>query len=348
MITKKEFYKLIKKIPKSEIHLHAEGVINKKTVQKLLIRKNTEYKNKEKINKIFNYNNLNEFIDSFLLIQNSFEKLSDFKELFYNLRYYLKINNIIYTEVFFSPSLFIQNGWQFKDMIDIFLKNIKKVKKKDNIIIKIIVDVSRSFGKENAFKNLKSVLEYKNKNIIGIGLGGYEAKGPAKDFTEIFEIAKKNKFHRVAHAGEDVDSQSIWDAINLLNAERIGHGTSAIYDEKLMTYLKEKRIPLEVCVTSNVFTKKYVKNYEEHPIRKFYEKGLLVTVNTDDPTFFNVGLIDEYWNLYKKLKFSLSNIKQLIINGFEASFIPKKKKKYFIKKVNSYWKKYIKKRGKIE
>lgn len=342
MIEKSKFYKLLRKIPKVEIHLHAEGIISKRTVQKLLTRKSAEYKDIQMVEKIFNYNSLNEFINSFLLIQNSFEKLSDFSELFSNVRDYLKRNNIVYAEIFFSPSLFVQNGWQFKDMMDMFLKKVKKIKKKDNIIVKVIVDVSRSFGVENALRNLKSVIEYNNNNIIGIGLGGYEVNGPAKDFEEVFEIAKKHKFHRVVHAGEDVGPESIWDAIKLLKAERIGHGISAIYDEKLMNYLVDKQIPLEICPTSNVFTKKYVKKYEEHPIKKFYENGLLVTVNTDDPTFFNLELIDEYWNLYEKLNFSLEDIKKLIINGFKASFLCSKKKKKFIKKVNFLWKRYFK------
>lgn len=214
------------------------------------------------------------------------------------------------------------------------------MKKKDNITVKVIVDVSRSFGVENALQNLRSVIDYDSKNIIGIGLGGYEANGPAKDFVKVFKIAKENGFRTVAHAGEDVGPESIWDSIKLLGAERIGHGISAIYDEELMNYLAEKKIPLEICPTSNVFTKKYVKKYEEHPIKKFYEKGILVTVNTDDPTFFNVELIEEYWNLYEKLNFSLEDIKNLIINGFKASFLSEKKKKKFIKKVNLIWKKY--------
>ena len=103
--------------------------------------------------------------------------------------------------------------------------------------------------------------------------------------------------------------------------------------------MADNKIPLEICPTSNVFTKKYVKKIEEHPIRAFFDKGVIVTVNTDDPTFFNVSLLDEYWNLYSKLNFTLDEIKQVIINAFEVSFISDDDKKRYIEEVNKAWEK---------
>jgi adenosine deaminase len=340
-MTKKQFYKLFRKIPKAEIHLHSEGVISRQAVSKLLSRQNPEYKDLKKVNKLFLYDNLKEFIKVFLLVQNSFEKLSDFNLLFSNVLEYLKKNGVVYAELFFAPSLFIKNGWNFDEMITTFLKKIKKIKKKEKIVIKIIIDVSRTFGVENAMKNLNNVLTYNNKNIIGIGLGGDEIKGPAKDFAEVFKKAEEHGIHRVAHAGEDVGPESVWDAVNILHAERIGHGISSIQDEKLVSYLEKNKIPLEICPTSNIFTKRFVGKIEDHPIKPFFKSGVLVTLNTDDPTFFNIDLIDEYWNLYTKLDFTLAELKQIVINSFKASFLTDKKKKQYIKKVNSVWKKNL-------
>ncbi len=339
---KEKFYKIFKKIPKSEIHLHTEGVISKKTAITMLSRKNDDYKNAENVEKLFNYDNLKDFIKTFLLIQNSFEYLSDFKNLFNNICDYLRDNGIVYAELFFSPSLFVKNGWKFEDMLDVFTKKIKKIRKKYKIKIKIIIDVSRTFGIENAMKNLKNILKYNNKDIIGIGLGGDEVKGPAKMFKEVFQLAKEQGYRRVAHAGEDDGPQSVWDAINYLDAERIGHGISSINDEKLMDYLAKKQIPLEISPTSNIFTKKYVDKIENHPIKEFYKKGIITTLNTDDPTFFGVNLIDEYWNLYSKLGFSLDDLRNVIIYGFKASFLSKRDKKDYVRKVKKIWKKEIK------
>ena len=120
--------------------------------------------------------------------------------------------------------------------------------------------------------------------------------------------------------------ESIWEAINILKASRIGHGTSAIQDEKLLEHLATKQIPLEVCPTSNLFTQKYVKRLEDHPIRAFVDRGLCVTVNTDDPTLFGIELIDEYMGLTKGDFFKPSEILRLVKNNLYATFLSKHEK----------------------
>lgn len=340
---KELFYKKLKKIPKSEIHLHSEAVVDRKTVSRILSRKEPEFKDMKNVDKFFSYNSLNEFIEAFLKVQNSYEEISDFSELFNCIKDYMLSNGIVYTELYFSPSMFLNNGWQFEDIINKFVKKIKKLKKKYKLTAKIIVDVSRTFGKENAMKNLDKVIEYNDrKNIIGIGLGGSELNGPAKEFREVFQKAKLYGFHRVAHAGEDDGPNSIWDALKLLDAERIGHGIAAVEDKELVKYLADNKIPLEVCPTSNVFTKRFVKKIEDHPIKYFYDSGIMVTLNTDDPAFFNINILDEYWNLYSKLGFSLGDILKVLINGFNASFAPDKLKKRFVKKAVKAWDKEFK------
>lgn len=340
------FYKLLKKIPKAEIHLHSEAIISKKTAMKIISRKYPEYKSKEAIDRLFNYNSLEEFISVFLKIQESFKEIDDFNALFNDIKNYLKDNGIIYGELFFAPSFFIKNGWDFKELMNFIIKKIRAIKRNYHITIKILVDVSRTFGPENAEHNLDLLLSYLKENncpeIIGIGLGGDEQKGPAKSYESVFKRAGEHNLHLVAHAGEDVGPESVWDALNCLKAERIGHGISSMEDEKLLDYLKERAIPLEICPTSNVFTRKYVQKLENHPIRELYDRGIFVTVNTDDPTFFSIDLIGEYWNLYSKLNFSLNDIKRLIINGFEASFLSKKSKEKAEREINKLWEKYIK------
>ena len=228
-------------------------------------------------------------------------------------------------------------------MVKNFTKNINKIKKENGIDIKLLVDVSRTFGLENAMTNYQLMKSHPSSAIIGIGLGGAEQKGPCKDFGPVFEKARADGFHAVAHAGEDVGPESVWDAINVLNAERIGHGITSIQDEKLVDYLAQKQIPLEVCPTSNTFTKKVVQTIEEHPIRAFFDKGVLVTVNTDDPVFFKVTLLDEFWALHKKAGFTMDQIKVLLENSFKASFLSDAQKKKAIKELDAAWEENIKK-----
>ena len=338
MMKKADFYSFLKAIPKAEIHLHIEAVISKNSIKKLYFKKNGTEFTEAAIKKLFSYNDLNGFIAAFLKVQDLFTSVDDFDLVFSDLQQYIMDNGVSYAEVFFAPSAFIKKGFAYGDIMQNFSKNIAAIKKETGVDVRVLVDVSRTFGLENAEKNLDMLLANKIPEVIGIGLGGAESKGPCKDFGPVFERARKNGLKTVAHAGEDVDAWSIWDALDVLHSARIGHGITAIQDEKLMTRLKDEAIPLEVAPTSNVFTKKYVPSFDKHPIRAFYDKGLMVTVNTDDPLFFKVSLLDEYWNLYTKLNFTKAEIKQLVLNSFNSTFLSDAEKKAWTDKVEATWK----------
>jgi len=222
-------------------------------------------------------------------------------------------------------------------MLKIIQTAITRIEKRDKLTIKLIIDVSRTFGVENALANLNLTVSHKTPMVTGVGLGGDEEKGPAKLFKDVFALARKQGLHVVAHAGEVVGPESIWDALKELKVERIGHGISAIQDPELMRYLAEKQIPVEICLTSNIITQKYVTKAEDHPVRKFFDLGLLAVINTDDPTFFNCTIIDEFWTLHSKLNFTMDEIKTLIINGFKGSFLESTKKDEYIARVESAW-----------
>jgi adenosine deaminase len=334
---KDEFYRFLRKIPKAEIHVHAEATISRDTVRAFLDRSSNHKANPVDVDKLFTYNNLKDFITSFLFVQGLLERPTDLKIVFEDVATYLKENNIVYCELFFSPSTFLKKGFLFPEMIDIIQTAISEIEKRDKLKIKLIVDVSRTFGVENAQANVESTLHYKKPMVIGIGLGGDEEKGPAKLFGDVFRMAASKGLHVVAHAGEVVGPESIWDALRTLNVERIGHGISAIQDPKLIKYLADKQIPVEICLTSNIITQKYVTQAKDHPVRKFFDQGVLCVVNTDDPTFFNCTIIDEFWKLHTELNFTMDEIKQLVINGFKASFLGPQEKEAYIAQVESAW-----------
>lgn len=334
---KDEFYRFLRQVPKAEIHLHAEGTISRKTVQKLLDRSPGQASHPVTVDKLFSYNNLKEFITSFLFVQGLLEKPSDLSVVFEDVATYLKENNIVYCELFFSPSMFLKKGFSFPEMLDVIQDTITSIEARDQLKIKLIIDLSRTFGLENAKANLEATLLHKTPMVIGVGLGGDEEKGPAGEFREVFVQAKKKGLHVVAHAGEVVGPISIWDALKTLKVERIGHGLSAIQDPELVKYLADNKIPVEICLTSNVITQKYVTMAENHPVRPFYDQGVLVVVNTDDPTFFNCTIIDEFWLLHTKLKFTMNEIKQIIINGFTASFLTDAEKAAYVARVETAW-----------
>ncbi|MCR5285685.1 MAG: adenosine deaminase [Treponema sp.] len=333
-----EFKSFIKKVPKAEIHIHIEAVIKLASVKKLYEQCNGKAMSDDELNEIFSYNDLNGFIQAFIKVQNLLVSVDDFNLIFDDLKEYLLENGISYCEAFFAPTAFLKKGFKYEDMVKIFKKKIAEIKKETGIVIKLIMDVSRTFGLENAMNNYKLLKEYPCEDIIGIGLGGAESKGAAKDYAPVFKLAESEGYKVVAHAGEDVGPESIWDAINLCHAQRIGHGITAIQDEKLMQQLTKSKLPVEVCITSNTFTKKVVKEAKDHPIREFFDRGMLVTVNTDDPVFFKSDLLNEYWICHSQLNFTMDEIKQLVINSFEATYLAADEKAAWISKVEEAFK----------
>jgi adenosine deaminase len=332
-MTKDEFYEYFKRLPKAELHLHIEAVVGRKTIRSFIRRRRPELDESTldaEMTRLFDYSDLNGFIASYIEIQNLYDSVDDFDYLFSDLQDYILRNGLSYVEIFAAPSAFLKKGWKFSDMMDSYARNIRKIKAKTGVDIRMLVDVSRTFGAENAERNLELLLSYRIPEVIGIGLGGSEQKGPANLFGDVFERARANGFHAVAHAGEDVGPESVWDTLNILKAERIGHGISSVQDDNLMKVLFEKQIPLEVCPTSNVFTKKYVQELSEHPIIEFFDRNLLVTLNTDDPLFFGVELLDEYWKAYNEIGFSVDDLKKIARNSFKASFLSEEKKSEFI------------------
>lgn len=338
-MTKADFYEKLRKIPKAELHLHAEGMVSHDTVLFLYNRACPEKKyTKKDIEELFKFRDFSDFISAFISIQQMFT-IDDFSLLLKDMEKYFLQNGIVYSEVFVAPTSFIRAGMDFSKIMDIMVSGVRDMKKKHGIEIKYLIDVSRGFGLENALNNLDLTLELNKKypEIIGIGLGGDENKGPACEFVQAFKKAEEAGLKLVAHAGEVVGAESIEDAVRLLNVSRIGHGISSIYSEKVQKLLSEKKVALECCPTSNVFTKYYVKKIEEHPIKPLYRNGVPVTLNSDDPTFFNVELLDEFYNLYKYLDFSMEDIKELICNSFEYSFLTSEQKKEYKNKVLTQW-----------
>lgn len=337
-MNKSEFKTFLAAVPKAELHLHLEAVISLAGVKKLYKNKYGKEMTKEEQIDLFSYNDLNGFIQAFLKIQAMYSSVDDFRTVFDELSKYLVKNGITYTEVFFAPTAFLKLGFKYEDMVRVFDEKIEEIKAKKGITIKLLMDVSRTFGCENAMKNYELLKSVPSKNIIGIGLGGAESKGPAKDFAPLYEQAIKDGYKAVVHAGEDVGPESIWDSLNYLHAMRIGHGLTACQDEKLMDELKKTKTPIEICITSNTFTKKIVQKAKDHPVKMYFDRGIPVSINTDDPVFFKTTLLDELWICHKELGFTMDEVKELIKNSFTTSFLSDKEKKEYCNKVDEAWK----------
>ena len=345
-MTKANFYDLMKSVPKAELHVHEEAVVSQSTIKTVFSRGTGVQMSGEELSSLFAYSGLEGFLDSFIKIQSYFTKIDDLSLLFADFGSYLEENNIVYAETFFSPTSHLKKGWDYGKMMALVQAGVDKIERTSGRVVKVLVDVSRSFGPDNAMRNLDLLLKAHTPCVIGIGLGGDEKKGPAREYKDVFSKAKDEGLHTVLHAGETCGVDSIREAIELCAAERIGHGIAAALDEGYLAHLAAIRIPLEVCPTSNVFILPELQgDMKCHPAKKLYDAGAFITLATDDPTFFKASLLDEYWNLYSVLGFSLCDIKRILENGFAASFLPESQKRTLLQKQNDAWQQWFASRG---
>ena len=230
---------------------------------------------------------------------------------------------IRYVEMFFSPSLFARHGLKVQELTRAVRAGLSRV---PTIEIALIADLVRDYGPEAEMATLARLGEVRELGVIGIGIGGSEHEFPPSPFRELYERARSIGFHTTAHAGEALGAESIWGAVRELGVERIGHGTRAWEDPALVQFLGEHRVPLEMCPISNVRTG-VVGSLSAHPIRRYYEAGMIVTVNTDDPKMFQTRLADEYRLLEETCSFSRADIRALILSAIRASWLPEEKKR---------------------
>lgn len=312
------------RIPKSEIHVHLEGAIPHATLWELVQKYGGDpsVRTLDALQAKFEYRDFPHFLETWTWKNGFLREYEDFELIAKGVARDLKVQNIRYVEAFYSPSDFTQHGLETQRITEALRTGLDKV---DGIEVALIADLVRDYGPERAQKTLGEVNEVKKLGVIGIGLGGGEHNHPPGPFVDVFETARELGFRTTAHAGEGAGADSVRSAVNVLKVDRIGHGVRAIEDEQLVEQLAASRIPLEVCPISNLRTG-VVASLSEHPIRRFHERGLLVTVNTDDPKMFCNSLAREYRLLEQQAGFSRSQIRQLILDGIEATWMPDHRK----------------------
>ena len=335
---------LIIEIPKVELHLHLEGAIPLETLFNLIQRKGKEpsIKNLDDLRKNLTYTDFTHFGEVWIWKNTFITEEKDFEEIAYQVLRDLHRQNVRYVEAFYSPGDYWRQGLSAQGITEYLIKGKERASHDFGIKSELIVDLVRNDGPEIGVQRLEELTPYLGKGLIGIGLGGSEREFPAGPYADVYKEAKKRGFRLTAHAGETAGANSIWAAVENLYVERIGHATRANEDPKLISLLQERQIPLEMCVTSNV-KRRVCKSVKDHPIKGYLEQGLMVTVNSDDPTMFNTSITQEYLALVQELAFSLSDLKRLTMNSIEASFMPDSDKELMKSQFEREWKQLLNK-----
>jgi len=313
------------KLPKVELHVHLEGAISHGALFDLIQKYGGDpsLPDVTAIAKRFEYKNFAQFIEAWSWKNQFLREYEDFSHIAELTARDMANQNIRYAEMFFSPSLFVRHGLEVQELTHAVRIGLSRI---PEIETSLIADLVRDYGPEFEMTTLKRLNEVKGDGVIGIGIGGSEHEFPPEPFKSLYEEARLMGFHVNAHAGETAGPESIWGAIRHLHVDRIGHGTRAHEDPELLDYLREHRTPLELCPVSNVCTG-VVSAIAEHPIREYFERGLIISVNTDDPMMFGTTLDKEYELLVQECGFTKQEICRLILLGVESSWLSEDRKK---------------------
>ncbi|MCG3858360.1 adenosine deaminase [Psychrobacter sp. Ps2] len=324
---------LIKKLPKAELHLHIEGSLEPELMFRLAKKNNVEipYKDIENVRSAYNFTNLQTFLDIYYAGANVLLTKDDFYDLTWEYILRCVEDNVIHTEIFFDPQTHTERGVPFEAVITGIKEALADAKAKYGITSCIIMCFLRHLSQEEAFKTLEQALDYKD-DIIGVGLDSSELGNPPSKFKEVFQKAKEEGFKLVAHAGEEADFSYIYEALDLLNINRIDHGVQSIKSPELMQRLKDEQMPLTVCPNSNIELKVF-ETYKEHNIKELLDYGLNISVNSDDPAYFKGYVNQNFINLYENLPITEDDVITLVKNSFKSAFISDELKEAYLARV---------------
>lgn len=318
-------------IPKAELHLHLEGSIQPATVVALTRGHGVVFTEAE-VRQKYAYQNFNEFLEVFKWVTSFLREPRDYALITHDLAEQLLSQSVVYAEVTLSVGIMILRKQIPEANFAAMLEAAAPFEKR-GLRMNFVFDAVRQFGVEAAMQVVLAAQRANSKSIVAFGIGGDELAIPTKDFRAVYDKAAEIGLHRLIHAGEIGGPEKIREAIELLGAERIGHGISAVQDPALMDLLANRRIPLEICPQSNIRTGALAgqlgrkeARIEDHPLPKLVRHGIPVVLSTDDPAMFHTTLLDEYENA-RRMGVTESEILRMAQAGFDHAFLPDAEKR---------------------
>ena len=324
-------------LPKAELHFHLEGSITPETLVELSHRNDAVPLNLEEAARLYVYHDFHSFLLSFKSITQRLHAPIDYEIITYNLVRQLAAQGVRHAEVYLSiGTLLDQARLDVDAVMEAAEIGRERGEREFGTTVLWIIDAVRHHGVEavrGTFRKAASLRAHMPA-VVGVGVGGDEAGGPPQGLREAYAEAKAAGLRLTCHDGEACGPSSIRDALEI-GAERIGHALTAQEDSDLIDILKERQVPLELCISSNVRTA-CCSTVLDHPVKQYLRKGLMVTINSDDPPFFGAHLLDEYELVHNDLGFSLDQIRKLAANSFSASFLSSERKAVLLNEVERH------------
>ncbi len=336
---------ILEQLPKTDLHVHLDGSLRIPTLIDLAKRQGVELpsSNPEELAPIVmsgkNCKNLAEYLQGFDITLSVMQEEEALYRIAYELAEDAAAENVWYMEVRYSPILHTRKGMKLTTIVDAVIEGLQAAEKKFNIKTGVIICGMRNINPETSLLLAELAVAYKNRGVVAFDLAGQEENYPAKHHKEAFFLIRKNNINTTAHAGEAYGPESIHQAIHYCGAHRIGHGTRLYEDGDLLNYVNDHRIPLEICLTSNVQTGA-AASFSSHPLRFYYDYGLRLSINTDNRLISDTTVTKELYLAAKHLDFTLDDIKSLIVDGFKSAFLPNRVKSIMLNMVNDELKKF--------
>lgn len=311
-------------LPKAELHLHLEGSIEPATLVELRNGHGVANGSAADAEQIYSFQDFTGFLMAFKEVTELLRTPDDYELITYRLMQRLKGENVVHAEVYVSVGVCLWRKQDFDAIFEGLERGRERGERDFGISLLWIFDAVRHFGAEAAQRVAELAVRYRDRNVVGFGIGGDERRAAPELFRDVYAYCADHGLRLTAHAGETSGPESIWGALNL-KAERIGHGLTAGQDPELVEELSRRQVPIEVCLTSNLRTGCCSK-INDHPVRRYFDHGLMVTLNTDDPAMFRTSLSREYAIAQEEFGFTDEHLRELARNSFEASFLPAEKK----------------------
>ena len=319
-------------LPKAELHLHIEGTLEPELMFKLAERNGVEipFRTVEEVRSAYEFDNLQSFLDIYYEGAKVLITEQDFYDLTWEYMKRCVEQNIVHTEIFFDPQTHTERGVDFGTVINGISNALLDAEAEFGITSFIYMCFLRHLSEESAFEALDMAIVYQDK-IYGVGLDSSEVGNPPSKFQRVFEEAEENGFEIVCHAGEEGPAEYIWQALEL-GASRIDHGVRCLEEDYVVNELVDRQIPLTVCPLSNVKLRVF-DTLKDHNLKKMMDRGLFVTINSDDPAYFGGYLNENYEQCMKELDLSENDIAILLTNSFLASCLNAREKAGYIEKI---------------
>jgi aminodeoxyfutalosine deaminase len=318
----------IRTLPKAELHLHLEGSVEPGTLLELRRRHGMDGASLGEVEELYQYKDFAGFLSAFKDVTGHLRSPEDYELITYRLMERLKAQNVLHAEVIVSVGVCLWRKQDFEAIFEGLERGRARGEKDFGVSLLWIFDAVRQFGAEKALPVVDLAIRFRDRNVIAFGIGGDEKAAPPELFSAVYARAVEHGLHLTAHAGESVGPESIWGALNL-KAERLGHGFTAGQDAELMEVLAERQVPVEICVTSNLRTG-CCAELAQHPVRRYFDQGLMLTLNSDDPAMFRTSLTGEFALVQEAFGFTDEHLRELARNSFEASFLAAEKKVEFL------------------